>query len=378
MSAYSGLAPDARGNSSWFLTRTNKEHEATMEHPFMKSIYAESFDTEAYCQYLAGLLHIFSALESLCAAKNAGPPLSSVDDQVLHRREALRKDLAVWWGSDWEKKAEKISPATADYLEQLQKDSADPWLLLCHHFLQYNAVLSGGQFLGSKVSNRAKKTFPSGVEYYTFALPKDQLTHARVQCYLDEVDKFEISQELRDRMLECMRRVYQLILATFDEAYNVCKVEGVSYASVKKSGKASVPPPMEPGDRNFTASELANFDGSDPSKPLLTSVLGRIYDVSNGKVSFGPDGPYAMFAGHDGTYNLAVMSLKKQTVDKFKYVLEQDDKECLSDWIAYFDNHYGRPLGILRDRTHAIAIKDLPRATKIPFQETSETPSSRL
>ena len=28
--------------------------------------------------------------------------------------------------------------------------------------------------------------------------------------------------------------------------------------------------------------------------------------------------------GHDGTYNLAVMSLKKQTLDKFDYELESE------------------------------------------------------
>lgn len=39
--------------------------------------------------------------------------------------------------------------------------------------------------------------------------------------------------------------------------------------------------------------------------------------MSSGKESFGPGGPYAAFAGHDATYNLAVMTLKKQTVDTF-------------------------------------------------------------
>ena len=32
----------------------------------------------------------------------------------------------------------------------------DVWGLVCHHFLQYNAVLSGGQFLGGIVADRAK------------------------------------------------------------------------------------------------------------------------------------------------------------------------------------------------------------------------------
>lgn len=95
-----------------------------------------------------------------------------------------------------------------------------------------------------------------------------------------------------------------------------------------------------------------------------------------------------------------------------EYVLEQDDKECLADWIlgihlfffpcfrrwinhhrsqqiggfwvvdppriAYFDNHYGKPLGTL-DKQHCIALKDLPRATKIPFQsQETEAPASKL
>merc|ERR1740129_2675752 len=74
-----------------------------------------------------------------------------------------------------------------------------------------------------------------------------------------------------------------------------------------------------------------------------------------------------MFAGHDGTYNLAVMSLKKHTLNKFDYELDDDDKECLADWIAYFDNRYSQPLGEIRDRQHAVSLGQLPRATKIPF-----------
>eukprot|EP00971_Amphidinium_carterae_P027094 534209-Amphidinium_carterae.1 len=63
---YAVLAPDARGHSSWFLTRTNQEHSATMEHPFMRTIYAKNFGHEAYTQYLLGQHAIFCELESLC------------------------------------------------------------------------------------------------------------------------------------------------------------------------------------------------------------------------------------------------------------------------------------------------------------------------
>ena len=41
-------------------------------------------------------------------------------------------------------------------------------------------------------------------------------------------------------------------------------------------------------------------------KRLLVSLLGRVYDCSAGKEFFGRGGPYEIFAGRDGTYNLAV------------------------------------------------------------------------
>ncbi len=198
----------------------------------MRSIYAETFDVEAYSQYLAGLFHIFSTMEK--HALKAGQPLSLLDDAALHRCEALKQDLAFWWGSDWQQKASTPSTATAAYLQQLDKDASDPWLLLCHHFLQYNAVLSGGQFLGSKVGNRAKKESPIGVQFYTFAL-KDESPHARVQRYLDDLDQLDISGERREKMLQTMKAVYKLILGTFDEAYSLCTSERMNNPSFRLS-----------------------------------------------------------------------------------------------------------------------------------------------
>ena len=55
-----------------------------------RSIYAETFDVEAYCQYLAGLWHIFSTIEE--QSLKAGDPVAQLDDVKLHRREALHRD----------------------------------------------------------------------------------------------------------------------------------------------------------------------------------------------------------------------------------------------------------------------------------------------
>eukprot|EP00928_Gymnodinium_smaydae_P023124 TRINITY_DN19207_c0_g1_i1.p1 TRINITY_DN19207_c0_g1~~TRINITY_DN19207_c0_g1_i1.p1 ORF type:complete len:410 (+),score=75.03 TRINITY_DN19207_c0_g1_i1:38-1231(+) len=390
-SKYAGLAPDTRGHSSWFLTRTNKEHQATMEHPFMKTIYAKTFDSKAYVHHLASQFLMFQELERLVDVRRAEAPLDAVYDASLLREAPLAADLAFWCGPAWRSRVATPSSQTARYLEMLRADADDPWMLLCHHFLQYNAVLSGGQYLGGMVSARANEGravgSADGATFYEF--PADcQPTHARVQRYIDSVDGLAISSEARERMLARMRTIYGCLLAMFDEAYALAPVEGMSYNESKAQGgssaKPKVPPPMAPTDRPITMQELSKHDGHvNPAAPILTSVLGRIYDVSKAKDLFGPGGPYEMFAGHDGTYNLAVMSLKKQSLDRFSYELDADDRECLADWIAYFDNRYGRPVGVLAEVKHAVQLRDLPAATKIPFSDSSEStdaqpPASRL
>jgi len=350
----------------------------------MKSIYAKTFDRKAYAQYLASQYHIFRELEALSDVHQKDWPLPAVYDQLLHRTQSLEKDLEFWHGADWRQFAAIPSAQTLQYLQQLRVDSGDAWLLLCHHFLQYNAVLSGGQFLGGMVSERAAAS-GAGAAFYDF--PQECLpTHARVQRYIEAVDGLELSAELRDRMLACMRCVYSQLLALFDEAHAVAPMEGVSYQASKAAAAGSAaaptgspsaggggpkvpPPPLEPLGRDFTPAEMLEHDGQQEGRPILTSVLGRVYDVTIGKEFFGRGGPYEMFAGHDGTYNLAVMSLKKQTLDKFEYELDDEDKECLADWIAYFDNRYSRPIGKLNGKQHSVSLRDLPRAKKIPFSD---------
>jgi membrane-associated progesterone receptor component len=42
--------------------------------------------------------------------------------------------------------------------------------------------------------------------------------------------------------------------------------------------------------KQFTLEQLAGHDGSDPSKPMLLSIRGVVYDITTGKQFYGPDG----------------------------------------------------------------------------------------
>jgi len=370
---YAALSP-ARGHCSWFLQRTNPEHATSMSHQFMKTIYAQTLDHAAYVHYLHGQYLLFHRLELATKANRDASCIAAVHDEALHRSSALAADLDYWAGLDWQRKLGSGSPATIRYIAQLEQDAKNPWLLLCHHFLQYNAALSGGQFLGKMVRNRAASLFgssrPGGAQFYSFAA-SCQPTHGRVQQYIDAVDALEISDELREQMLCCMQQIYSSLFEMFDEAVELAPdTAGTSYAvavkkSASKANPAAVPSPMRALNRVFSCEELTRHHAN--ADQILVSLLGRVYDVSSGREFFGVGGPYQMFSGHDATYNLFVMSLKQSTLDLFQYEFDEDDALTIAEWICYFDNRYGRPIGLLGGQRHPVTVADLPRPTKIPF-----------
>lgn len=61
-------------------------------------------------------------------------------------------------------------------------------------------------------------------------------------------------------------------------------------------------PPPEPElpkmkKRDFTVEELKAFNGTGPDGRILIGVNHKVFDVTKGRRFYGPDGPYAAFAG---------------------------------------------------------------------------------
>ncbi|KAJ3343222.1 hypothetical protein HDU93_009206 [Gonapodya sp. JEL0774] len=66
--------------------------------------------------------------------------------------------------------------------------------------------------------------------------------------------------------------------------------------------KKKTPAPRKPlpPPKTFTEAELAEFDGSDPEKPVYLAFRGKVYDVSSNRDTYGKKGQgYNMFAGRD-------------------------------------------------------------------------------
>jgi membrane-associated progesterone receptor component len=109
-------------------------------------------------------------------------------------------------------------------------------------------------------------------------------------------------------------------------------------------GKKDEPraPLPEAEERDYSLSELAGYDGSDPSKPLLIGIRGYVYDVTRGRDFYGPDGPYGMFAGKDCTRALAKVSFDEELFTGDIEGLELDELDKLEEWIEMFEGKYRR------------------------------------
>jgi predicted heme/steroid binding protein len=52
-------------------------------------------------------------------------------------------------------------------------------------------------------------------------------------------------------------------------------------------------------ERLLTETELARYDGSDPTSPIYVALDGSVFDVTSGRATYGPGGAYHHFAGRD-------------------------------------------------------------------------------
>ncbi|MBT8468739.1 MAG: cytochrome b5 domain-containing protein [Deltaproteobacteria bacterium] len=112
--------------------------------------------------------------------------------------------------------------------------------------------------------------------------------------------------------------------------------------------KAEPRPPLpEAEERDYSLQELADYDGSDPGKPLLIGIRGQVYDVTRGRDFYGPGGPYGMFAGKDCTRALAKVSFDAELFTGDIDGLELDELDKLEEWIEMFEAKYRR-VGRLR------------------------------
>ncbi|XP_021739255.1 probable steroid-binding protein 3 [Chenopodium quinoa] len=133
---------------------------------------------------------------------------------------------------------------------------------------------------------------------------------------------------------------YKIVCTMFvavDDYKSVEKMKEIFEEDMKRE-------PVQLGE--VTEEQLKEYDGSDPKKPLLMAIKGNIYDVSKGRIFYGPGGSYAMFAGRDATRALALMSFDPQDLTGNMDGLSESELDVLQDWELKFIEKYPK-VGVL-------------------------------
>lgn len=91
---------------------------------------------------------------------------------------------------------------------------------------------------------------------------------------------------------------------------------------------------------DFTADQLLQYNGTNPSNPIYVAIKGRVFDVTTGKSFYGPGGSYAMFAGKDASRALAKMSKNDEDISSSLHGLTEKEIGVLDDWEKKFEAKY--------------------------------------
>ena len=90
-----------------------------------------------------------------------------------------------------------------------------------------------------------------------------------------------------------------------------------------------------------TRDELMRYPGSQHEKRIYLCCKNIVYDVTSARDFYGPEGPYANFAGRDASRALALMSLKIEDVENTDLSdLNEEQLNVLNDWERKFKSKY--------------------------------------
>jgi heme oxygenase len=148
---------------------TQHSHTAAENTAFMKCFLKGIVEREPLRKLFADLYFLYSTLESALQRHASHPVLGSICFPELNRTDSLARDLAFYYGDNWQELI-SASPAGRAYCDRIQTLSeTDPLLLIAHAYVRYMGDLSGGQRLKSVIRSALSLPSVQGTEFYEFA-----------------------------------------------------------------------------------------------------------------------------------------------------------------------------------------------------------------
>ena len=102
-------------------------------------------------------------------------------------------------------------------------------------------------------------------------------------------------------LLDVLRVILTLIGVACAVSYYLTSGDSLLYGYNPWFAKPAALARYFQGPAHLTPDQLALYNGTDPKQPIYLAINGTIFDVSEGRHSYGPGGGYSVFAGRDAT-----------------------------------------------------------------------------
>ncbi|TFL00636.1 cytochrome b5-like heme/steroid binding domain-containing protein [Pterulicium gracile] len=88
----------------------------------------------------------------------------------------------------------------------------------------------------------------------------------------------------------------------------------------------------------FTETQLAQYDGKDPTKPIYLAVDGDVYDVSANRRTYGPGGSYNVLAGSEGGRSFSTGCFLTHKTHDYRGLTDRE-MQSVNHWKNFFAEH---------------------------------------
>lgn len=190
-------------------------HRQAERARLMQALLKGRLPRHAYTSLLAGLHHLYAALEAGLARHASHRLVAPWRHDGLARRAALEADLESLAGQHWQAvvACPREAVAYAHHLERLADN--DPALLVAHAYVRYLGDLHGGQLIARIVARAYAADDGRGVAFYDFgdAAAVDQ----RIRHLRSGLDALALDEPGAERLVEEARGAYARHERLFDE-----------------------------------------------------------------------------------------------------------------------------------------------------------------
>ncbi|MFF4614885.1 biliverdin-producing heme oxygenase [Nonomuraea jabiensis] len=201
-------------NATW------ADHESAEGESYLAELMDGRLSEHEYGEMVAQHYFAYIALDGVSRQLSDHPVAGRFVFPELYRERALERDLATIYGPSWRSRIVP-SKATRTLVARIHQMADWPSGYIAHHYTRYLGDLSGGQFIRMELQKIYGYGTDGGVDFYIFdglgSLPRFK------NEYRARLDKLELDDRERQRMIREVKLAYQLNTEVLAELLHVVK-----------------------------------------------------------------------------------------------------------------------------------------------------------